>query len=209
MPRLNPPLPVALQNTFMVALKGDVEGQETLNTFYYNDGGHVLTPTTEADMGAAWAAAILPDLLPCMTDDWTANYAEVTCLTTPSRLPVRTLLGVTGTRPVAHEPTTVSGVLRRQTAIRGQCGRGRVYLPAVPVSFVDQSALNATGQAAYAVAIGALASGFTALTITYVAGLVSRKGPGGPGYLGFAPILHVSYDLVLGTCRRRRLGRGV
>ena len=206
--RPSAPLPAAVPNLFQLSILGSIEGQLTVNTYYYADGGAALTQSTEANLWAGWATAFQAHYLGCISSDWQLRNYKVQCLTSPARQPsISGIVAANGTGPAGHEPTTVCGVILRRSLVKGAAGRGRVSIPAVPITWVLLSQLNATGGTAYQLHAIDIGTAFTVGAITYVPQVVSRKNKLGP-VLGASPVIVTQVDSVLGSCRRRKLGRG-
>jgi hypothetical protein len=176
-----------------------------VNTFYYADGGAALSPTTEAVLGTGWLGSIGVAFMAAISSDYLMQTVKVQCLTTPTRMPAIGVVNVAAGGPAGHEPLTVGVTIQRLTGIKGQSGRGRITVPAVPTAWVTNSVLTSTAlHTALAAAIG---TGFVAGGVTYTAQLASRGNRKGPS-LGASPILTTRLDLVLGSARRRKINRG-
>jgi len=206
--RQNPQLPPAVANLWEIAVRGMVENQETINTFFYADGGQALTPGIEAAAIAAWVAAFQANYLACISSDFNLTAYKMQCLTTPSRIPVVVNESAAGTAAAGHLPSNVGVTILRQSGIKGQAGRGRITLPACPVAFANADSLLTVGAL---VAINPFAgdvhTAFVVGAVTYTPQIVSRHNKLGPP-LGASPCLSSSISDVLGTCRRRKIGRG-
>jgi hypothetical protein len=205
--RSNPSLPAAVPNLFEVVVQGTIDSQMTINTFYFADGGAALIANSEFNIGAGWVAAFGTLFRASVSSDWSSLLVKVQCLTTPTRIPGVTSWITSGTGPAGHAPTTVCVTCYRGSNVKGQAGRGRFSLPAVPLSWLTSSAINATGVTALNATVTSLGTGFTASGVTYVQQIVSRKNKNGP-VLGAAPLLTQGYRTLTGTCRRRKIGRG-
>jgi len=205
--RNNPALPPAVPNLFEVIVQGLVDGQMTINTFYYADGGGTLITASETNLVNGWFTAFSAHFAAATSADFTLSSIKGQCLTTPTRVAYTLPVGTAGTGPAGHQPSTVCATFDRYSGVKGQAGRGRVSMPAVPNTWVTASLINATGIAAYATFLNDLKTGFVASGVTYVAQVVSRKNKAGPA-LGASPVLNSTLRTTLGTCRRRKLGRG-
>lgn len=207
--RSNQALPAAPANVWELQVIGQLEAQEVMSTFAFWDNGGAITGTPELNLAAGFTASLLTTYKACLSSDWVGQQYNVRCLTIPTRAQVTTTAGiaaVAGSGPAGHEPTTVAAVVSRYTAFRGQCGRGRLELPAVPTSWVTSSSL--TTIAAYTAFMTAYAANFIQGGITYSPYLYSR-GSRVNHTPGAAPLVILQLRTVLGTQRRRKLGRGV
>lgn len=205
--RTNPQLPAAVPNLFELVVRGEIENQLTINTFYYADGGVALTPTTEADIATAWVTLNGLQYRNFLSSDWTGTDVKVQCLTSPSRMPGYANYASPGGGPAGHEPTNVGVTFLRMSGIKGQAGRGRITTPAVPSGWVTASTLNATGDTAAAAFGPLLDTAFLAGARTMTPQIVSRHNKNGPP-LGASPVLSWNVNRTMGSCRRRKLGRG-
>jgi hypothetical protein len=203
--RNNPPLPAPPANIFQVAALGTVEGQMTVNTFYYWDSGEALTALSESALEAAWVGTYQTPYVACMSSDWALTGYRVSCVTTPTRAPLIASVNAAGTGPAGHEPTEIAAVVLRRTLFRGQCGRGRFSLPAVPTSWVTNSRI--TTFTAYNAFLTATAANLTSGAHTWIPYLVSH-GPRTGRALGAAQLVSQQIMSLLGTIRRRKIGRG-
>lgn len=214
--RNNPPLPAAPANCWQLSVLGYVENQVTVNTFYYRDAGLTLAAdlSNEANLRTGFDTNVIPSFKACISSDWAMTSIVVRCINVPTRAafvynynPV-----VAGTGAATHMPTTTAAVLSRRTAVRGQCGRGRLYIPAPPVTSqaaVNNSYTTATYQTTLAALATAMKTAFVQTAMTFTPGLAS-KGPRtqNPRVSGFADLTNVIVVPVYGTIRRRRIGRG-
>lgn len=213
--RVNPVLPPATGNVFQVSLIGAIENQLTINNFYYQDGNQALiggASPTESDMANAFiGTGPYSQIRQASSTDWTSLTLRVACISQPARIPWIVQLGPpnAGTITGGHEPTTVAAIISRYTGTRGQSGRGRVYLPGVPTANVASSSITAAGVTAYNAVVSSMLATLTGTTRSFTPGLVSRRGVVlSQGNFPFAPLTSGQLRTVLGTVRRRRLGRG-
>lgn len=211
--RVNAPLPPpGAKAVIEIAVVGIVEGQRTVNTFYYAGApAALLTSTDLLSAINAWTAAFLTDYKACLSSDWAALGLTATCLTQPTLQTVSAVAagGVVGTGPASHAPNQVAVVISRYTATKGQHGRGRVYMPAVPDPWLTASSITgAAGIAAYTAFAADIGTGITVSGIAYAASVVQRAATSPRGIVGVGPITFTLPRYLTGTCRRRRLGRG-
>jgi hypothetical protein len=212
--RTNPTLPAHTGNLFQITMLGSIENQLTVNTFYYQDDNTALVAGTESDLLQKFRTStnnVESLFLPCCSSDWTLVSYRVACLTSPSRIPFISIVaaGTVGTGAAGHEPSTVASLLTRYSNIRGQSGRGRLYLPAVPTTVVTASSINATPFIAWQNLAARMTLNLTGVDRAYTPQVVSRRGvaAGGSNY-GCSAITSVVARQLLATIRRRRIGRG-
>src|ERR1700738_5303354 len=149
--RVNPPLPLATANVWQVSVIGSIENQSTINTFYYWDNAAALISTSEQNISNGWQTALLGPYRACISADWGMQAIKVQCLTSQQRVPLldTSVVGNAGTAPAGHAPTEVAAIMQRKTNFKGQSGRGRIMLPAVSLTHITGSALNAAGVTAF------------------------------------------------------------
>jgi hypothetical protein len=207
--RNNPALPVGVPNWWQVNVQGVIEGQATLTSFFYSDNNAALIAASESNLAAAWIANCLTAYKGALSADWAGLQMIVKSLSSPTRntfITTTGIAGVAGTGPAGHEPTIVCVTIDRYTPFRGQCGRGRIGVPAVPTGWVTASQLtNLTAHTALATNMLAV---FVGAGVTYTPGLFSR-GSRTTHTQGFATLVQAQLRVVLGTIRRRKLARGI
>jgi hypothetical protein len=192
----------------------------------FSSGGQTyeftLDYTTPSPIGAA------SDLLSLINSWLTANKAlMLACL--PPTVSLVNVLGVdlnpgstvtqqslvvggVGTAGAAALPGTSAVVVTKQTAWKGQHGRGRFYMPSIPTTFTtpatDPSILNSTGLVAYTTWMATLIANVVG-TVVWTPVVSQRPVPPQvlPQYASKVVTLRV--QPVLGTVRRRREGRGI
>lgn len=207
--RFNPMPPAPTHNIYRVKLGGGVEGQITMNTFYYADEQTVGTATTsvliELFNAFTGAGGILPVYAAAVSADWSVTFMLIDCPTSPTLSPYTVAPIQSGLGPVGHEPNQVATTIAKKTDWRGQHGRGRISVPALPTSWKTGTQLTTVVQ------LGNLASkmqtALTGATHTFTPGILARQ-TGAPNTLGWAPITSCVVRLILGTCRRRKPGVG-
>lgn len=212
--RINATLPLNTGNVYQVSILGQIENQLTVNNFYFEDNGTPLIATQESDLAVPFQATFVPIFAQSCSNEWQATALRVAVLSSPSRIPLMKTSGFpfAGIGGVGHLPTTVAAVINRQTSIRGQSGRGRIYVPAVPLPYVtspNESTLNAAGVTALTNLANAMLVSVIGANRTYQTALVSRRGTT-PQSVTWPTALLIATNArpLLGTIRRRRIGRG-
>lgn len=212
--RNNTPLPTTTNNVAQLSVIGQLEGQQTINNFYYFDSGTALITASEQNLALAWRTSCFAKYQAAVSNEWSNVSVRVAIISAPTRIPFADTgsAGLLGTGGVGHLPTTTSAVCTRQTAFRGQCGRGRIYVPAVPLAFVtspNESTLNATGTAAIQSLLNFTNAQIAATDRNWQPVLVSRKGLAAGAPIAQAALLtNFLVKALLGNTRRRRIGRG-
>lgn len=212
--RTNPPLPVVGNNNGVVLYRifGQVEGQMTISTFMYSSSNNAPTQAQLTTLLSAIQTAIFPLYGSCISIDWGGNNKET--LDVVHRNDISGLIstangGAFGTRAAGHLPTEVSAQLIRYTAFKGQHGRGRVSIPAIATADVTASSISS------GTLITALANLTTALLVARSDGTnnwthcIGSRIPISPKLVtNFAPVVRYVNKTLLGTIRRRKIGRG-
>jgi hypothetical protein len=215
--RENPPLRVINTNVLRYTLTVVMQGQQCEVSFDYLSGvlAGNMAPALAAFQGA-WDTANLTTFLDCISAEaalTTATAADLLPGTSPSF--VHTYPGGSpGLALGSSYPTTVAALLRKQTSVKGQHGRGRMFMPAVPLSFTNP-AVEANTLTPAAVLI------YNAFLATLIGGTVAAGGQVWTYSLvtrAIAPLTipgfgqevqSVSTVPLLATVRRRREGRGI
>lgn len=211
--RTNPTLPALTGNVVMLTLFGTVENQLTLNILYYEDQtGTVGSITNLNSFIGSWTVPNQASLLAVSSSDWSLTQYKAQYVNLPAIIPQYSTTGLPqpGTGPATHEPTTVAALISKFSQVKGQSGRGRYYIPAIPTAWVTASSINPTFITNYNTYAGKLVNQITSGGITYTPGIFSRRGfnkvTGTGG--GFSPMSNAIAKTLLGTVRRRRIGRG-
>jgi hypothetical protein len=189
---------------------GSIEGQMTVCDFDYVSGA--FAPTT------ALLALLLPNLQSTMfskfkaliSSDWTCTLERVDCIHLNSVMGVAstTNAGQTGGRGAGHEPTEVCQPMLKLTGLKGQHGRGRISIPAIATADVTSSAISAAAWTTAANTFGlAMNTAVTDGTNSWVPSVTTRIKPS-PLAQYFAQQTGYRICTYLGTCRRRKIGRG-
>lgn len=195
-----------------VKVVGTIESQVCVSSFFYK-GPSLLNNCTLAnltDLGSGFVATgnMLTKYLAAVSSDYVLTNVNIDCPTTPSLAPLITTQVGNGGGPTPHLPTEVCGVLIKQTAAKGQCGRGRLSIPAVPSAWVTAS--KVTTLTAYFALASQIETAITAGGDTFFPVVYSAKGSRTHPIPGYAAITLVqpAAGALLGTVRRRKIGRG-
>lgn len=212
--RVNPPLPVTSTAILRLTVFVLVDGQQCLMNFDYQIVSGPIAGTAEADLIVAWRLANEPALQAIISNDALITGYKCAMISQPTRIPayfVIALGGLLGTGGATHLPTTVAGVVSKYTLIKGQHGRGRNYVPAVPTAFVtpgtNADSMNAAGLAAYATFAGLMAAGLLGAGTNF-SPCISQRDKGVVAVTKAENVVQTIVRPLLGTVRRRRVGRG-
>lgn len=208
--RVNVPLPAPTNDVYRARFVGSIEGQLTIDTFYYRGDSAAGTESLAMQINLVTALELAGGMRDkykaCMSSDWTMESMLIDC---PFIATLATLTAASvgpGTGPAGHEPTTVATVISRFSKQKGQCGRGHVSLPAVPTAWVTSSMItSSTAYDAFVLTMGGVISGgghnFTPV-------IYSKGTRVSPKASGISDQINATLRDVLGTVRRRKLGRG-
>lgn len=211
--RNNPSLPAVGTTNGVVLLRliGLLEGQVVMNTCMYSSPAPNPTQGQLATLLSAMVAAIVPPYTACLSADYTYDHATLSVV---HRNDLATVVnvnssGTAGGRGAGHLPTENAIVLLRNSAIKGQHGRGRISLPAINPADITLSKISA---AALITALGNLETQLLATrsdgTNTWTP-CIGQRSPTSPKLvIGFSPITTYQTTTLIGTVRRRKLGRG-
>lgn len=210
--RRNPNLPALTNDVLRVKIVGQIENQVTVSSFFYRGptlpNNCTLADLTDLGTGFVAVGNMLSKFVAAVSADWTLTAVNIDCPTTPSLAPLITAQTGNGGGPTPHLPTEVAMPLIRQTAVKGQCGRGRLSTPAVPSAWVTASKLTTTG--AHLALAGQMELTIVQGGKTYTPVVYSAHGSRVFPIPGSADITLVSLStgLLVGTIRRRKIGRG-
>lgn len=154
---------------------------------------------------ATWKATLAAD-----TSITRYICAETSAGVTPS---VVTLANVVGTGGTVSLPGFVASVVTKYSTLKGQRGRGRMYMGGVPTAFTtpatDPNLINAAGIAAYLALTAPLLVGVVAGGTTWNLSITTRPVPPAVLVATGVPVNILQLQQPLGTVRRRREGRGI
>ena len=211
--RVNPPLPPVGAGNGIVQyqIRGSIEGQLTISSFYYSAAVPVPTPGQLATLRGNISTNLLAKYALCVSADW-ALTIEVLNVVHRNDLFGSTSTGnvpTVGGRPAGHLPTEVAGVINKVSAVKGQHGRGRLSLPAIATSDVTLSRITNAGElAALNNLEGAMLATATDGVNTWTPCIAQRGVVPPKLVVGFTPLVTAITNTLLGTIRRRKIGRG-
>lgn len=210
--RTNPTLPVPTGHVVQLILQGTCDNQVVLNVLHYMSGNETPTTATLGTFVTAWIAANQASYLACLSSDYSLSLYKAQYLDQPSVQTLQSSSGLPapGTGAAGHAPNQVAALISLYSAVRGQSGRGRVYLPGVPAGAVTNSILSGAQLTAMATLLTKLQTTVVGGAVNYVPVIWSRRnynkltGAGG----GASPIIQGATNKTVATIRRRRIGRG-
>lgn len=192
-------------------VQGQFQGQMTISIFDYV--GAVPGPNTTqlTTLRTNIGALIITPYRACCATDWQITAERV--------IPVHSNVfagvnyfgnsGLFGTGGSASMDTEVAVIINKKTGLKGQHGRGRLSMPAVPSGAVTQSNVTLAGAiTAYNNLIAAMLPGVSDGANTWNP-VVSQRGLAAPRLVtNWSLLLSCTLNTLMGTIRRRRIGRG-
>lgn len=144
-----PPPALALGDNIIGIVKGELFGQETQTTFHWKvsetDNG-----STPVDVAESMIDELLPDFLLIISEEWTSKSCYCRRVwPAPTRGFEVPTAGQTGAITAGSLPPSVAGVCSRFTNLPGPGGRGRIFVPGVPLSWHENGQLSNAGYSAY------------------------------------------------------------
>lgn len=210
--RVNPPgTPVGTGSVVEYIIQGSIESQLTINTFYYQAATPLPSTAQLNTLLTALHTNLYALYIGCLSSDWTTTRELLNVVDINSLQGVISVgsAGTAGTRPAGHFPTEVAAILIKRTALKGQHGRGRISLPAISLGDATASTITLgaakTAQLALCTAMLLTASDGTN---TWTPCVAQRNTASPRLVVAYANLTAVAPNYVLGTVRRRKLGRG-
>jgi hypothetical protein len=172
-----------------------------------------VTQSVLAAFATGWESSNITPLSNVLSNASTiqsVTYSETAQGTCPSYNRTNGTIGAVGFPPL---PGTTSAIISKYTALKGQHGRGRNYMPYVPSTFTtpgtDPNLLNGSGVAAYVSLMNAFLVPVTAGGTTWRLSVTTRPAPPNTLTIQAAVVTYTITTTILGTTRRRREGRGI
>lgn len=192
-------------------IRGKIEGQLTINTFYYSAAVPAPTSVQISTLSTNIHNALFTKWLAINSSDWSWTQDEIHVV---HRNDIATFINPTGagnpgTRGTPHLPTTCCVTINRVSTLKGQHGRGRFSIPTPAAADVTESTVTA---AAYLTNITTFETAALATvsdgTNTWTPCIAQRSFVSPRLVTNFAPITTYQANLTVGSCRRRKLGKG-
>ncbi len=217
MPRFNPPADPTTKAIARVTIGTKTAGSICLTTFDYQWNTAATSPTLTDlnNLGNDWHTAFDTDFLACLspqTSLYSTTVAELHYGTSPT-YSVLDAPGTVGTAGATALNLELGVTMTRYGPLKGQHGRGRITMPAVPNTFVtpatDSNVINATGLTAYNALAAGLVSPLVRGGSTWTPFISTRPVP--PSTLVDFGVLISNYAVrtIMGTARTRKEGRGI
>lgn len=211
--RVNPSLPTvgSTQGVVLYKVVGSIESQLTINTFYYLGPVNNPTLTQLTTLLTAISSLIFSNYKACLSADWSltretldvVHRVDINGVISTANVPAA------GGRPALHEPTEIAVIILRKSAFKGQHGRGRISLPGISTSDVGASTIIGTALPTALVGLrGQMVLTASDGVNTWTPCIAQRTNISPHFIVAAAPITTTSHNLLLGTVRRRKIGRG-
>ena len=181
-------------------------GDPNINTFYYL----VTAEGTDDDRAAlvlAWRGVPLSNYLACLSTFYNVvSYSCYRIWPTKSTLYQYTETSERpGTVASAIPADNIAVTITKRTAIAGKAGRGRLFMPGVPASFISTGEVNTTGLTAYANFCGSVRSAISSGANSFSPVVFNlRTRP--PEVSFFNLIIDADTHIILRQQRRRETG---
>lgn len=213
--RVNPPLPAITGAVYNVIAEGSGEAGLWLMNFGYMAASFAQTATSEFNLSQSWGNNFAVLLRAVLSQVYSLTAIKVVCVSLPTRQPFLNTTNANlgnGTVAVPPLPSVNAAVMSKATGVRGQHGRGRNYFPAVPTNFVvpatDPDRLTVAAVANYMAFVNALNTTAIVDGATQVLPAIFTRTLHGLPVATAALVLTMRMSSILGSVRRRRLGRG-
>jgi len=208
---------MAVGDVWRVVVRATIHGQQTINTFYYEQtvGGGIADITNATSLAnAIFAADWWDGYVALHSDEWTATSMGLQRInnndpggTLSPTYDINTV-DVSGTTAGGSLPSSVAFVIRRRTNLAGRRGYGRIYLTGFP-SIWEIDSKVATASATFITAKDAFINNanidLVNAGITWSPRHFAAKNP----LVKATVIRQWAYDDVLRNQRRRQVGVGM
>lgn len=214
MARVNALPPPITGDCYRLTIFSRAQAQVCMNTFDVMGDAFAASPALNmAAILASWVLAVETPYRAVLTAQSRVFRYNIQCISSLAPASIDSLVNLAGTTAGDPLPIEMAAILKKTGALKGQHGRGRVYLPAIPVSFctaaTDPNLLNNTGTIAYTALGVAIQAAVVVGGINYIPVVTPRPIPPATVVTLAAEIdIHLPVSL-LGTVRRRREGRGI
>lgn len=208
---------MAILDVLRVSVRANLHGQETINTFYYQqtqgtavEGEAQAVNLANAILSAPWWTAYVA----LHSNEWLCtffNIIKTSSFAPPLALSPTYIVNVediVGSQNSESLPSSMALTIKRKTDVPRSRGRGRIFLTGIPVPWELDSKIN-PANAAFNTAITNLLANINApLTNATLVWQPVHYMPSMEANL-VTPIRVWEYDVVLRNQRRRQVGVGI
>ena len=204
------PLPLTA-NTAKVTLQGRVDGQETINTLWFEKAGGAITPPDIQSLAVQVAAWYETVLAPLLCDAWQAEVItaqdQSVGLGALTHMSMGRTPGGVGSEPA---PNNVAACVSFRTLSAGRGFRGRNFVPAIPNAEITINTLSSGFIASIINAYNGILAGGSYDPSPFVWVVVSHFLNGVPRGAGLATIVvnPVFTTPYVRSMRTREVGKG-
>lgn len=212
MPSLDPPAPALTGWVGKFILTGELFGQTIQNVFYYAGMLGTEPPISVTAFKTWFDINILPDWQSCVSTDYTFKSWKLVHLTLPTAIPeyVNYAPGVTGGVATDADAPQVAVDIQRKTDLIGRHGRGRIEIAGIAEADTAAGKLTAGSLALFQTLAASLNLVLVVAGNSYVTMVVYYKKLTPLTFdVRGRPVVNWVVDEVLGTQRRRKVGRGI
>lgn len=214
MPRVNALPPPITGDCYRITVFSRAQAQVCMNTFEVMGDAFAASPATNmAAILAAWVLAVETQYRACLTTQSRIFRYNIQCISSNAPASIDSLVNNPGTLAVDPLPIEMGALLKKTGPLKGQHGRGRVYMPSIPTTFTTPATecnlLNVLGQTAYQALGNLIQAPVVVGGINYTPIVSPRPKPPAVVVTTAADITLHQPVALLGTVRRRREGRGI
>jgi hypothetical protein len=212
--RVSPSLPAVgtAQGVVVYKIWGTLQQQVTINTFMFLGPNNSPTSTQLQTLLLAISTSYATPYLACLSSAYAIQKETLDVLHRNDIQGVAriTNAGVAGARGATAEPTTVAGVVLRYSAVKGQHGRGRFSLPGIATADVTASAITASALLTAMNTLAVLQFANYSDGVNNWTGCIGQRATTAPKLvIGASAVNRITVTPLLGTIRRRKIGRGI
>lgn len=213
--RNNAQLPALATPAYRIQPFYVVDQQTCLWTMDFIMTSSAQSATSEQNLATTFNTAMATAIRGFLAADCFYVGVKVTCLTTPARIGFMFNVATanqSGQVAGNHLPSQMAAIISKYTSTKGQHGRGRFYLPGVPIQFTtpatDCDRINAAGVTAMGAINTALLGGAITDSANVALPAVTQRVAAGAAVTHGQVIAQLQSRLLLGVIRRRRVGVG-
>lgn len=214
MPRHNAIAPAITGDVYRISIYTTNQSQVCINSFDLMGNSFASTPSTNmVALLNAWALNNQTAYLNCLAGLARLNYYIMACISSNTAPSIQKVVGTSGQVATPPLPIEIAAIVKKITGLKGQHGRGRVFMPGVPAAFTtnatDPNNLNTASLITYTAFCASILTATVAGGNTYLPVVSTR--PVGPLNVvtNAAVMIDANPVALLATQRRRKIGRGI
>jgi hypothetical protein len=213
--RTNAPNPPIAGAVARVLVYSRTTNQVAITSHDYMASTMGITAADLTALIAQWIIKNQANYLGCLTPDTVVFQFLCSRLDSLAvQTQIFTLVGGSAGIIVGHPlPLQMGVTLTKYSSVKGQHGRGRITMPAIPASYVtpatDPDQINATGVTAYTALTVTLQAPITVGPITWTPCISTRPVPPANVVTNASVYTNMVVRTILGSARRRKEGVGI